>query len=342
MEPANAARSIEFSGRWQEFFQIALINLLLTVVTLGIYRFWGIARTRRYLWSRTSLVGSPLEWTGTGGEMFVGFLMVMGILVGTVAVIFGIAFAIGQWFIFVGMLAFYVMILWGVGFAQFRAMRYRLSRTYWRGIRGGSDDSGSSYGWSALGRNFLAGLSAGLAMPWALVENWNERVNAMSFGDHQMVSTMNTEGLFVRWLAVYAAYIGFVVLALVFGPEPGEPATAAAALIPLLFGIGIALALLGFWSLYFRNAAEGFEWAGVTARFNAGAVDWIKLYAKIVGLTIVTLGFGGLVARYLHWKFVMDRLELFGDIHVADIGQSTTKAPTEAEGFADAFDIGAF
>lgn len=338
-------RTVEFQGHWLEYFQIAIVNLLLTFVTLGIYRFWAIARTRRYLWSRTSLVGSPLEWTGTGGEMFIGFLIVMGILVGSVVAIFGIAFAIGQWFIFVGMLAFYIMILWGIGFAQFRAMRYRLSRTYWRGIRGGSDDSGVNYGWSALGRNFLAGLSLGIAVPWALVSNWNERLNAMSFGDHQTQSFMTTEGLFLRWMGVYGVYIGFIAFTFATGTLDPKPAAepALSSLLPVLaLAVGLSVALLGFWALYFRKAAEGFEWAGVTASFSAGSLDWIKLYAKIVGLTIVTLGVGALMAHYLRWKFVMERLDLYGEIHVSQIGQSTTRAPKDAEGFADAFDIGAF
>ena len=36
--------------------------------------------------------------------------------------------------------------------AAFRALRYRLSRTWWRGIRGGSDEPGWNYGGEYLGR----------------------------------------------------------------------------------------------------------------------------------------------------------------------------------------------
>src|SRR4028119_1352775 len=69
-----------FTGDWREFLPIALTNLLLTVVTLGIYRFWATARERRYLWSRTRFIDDHLEWTGTGKEMFIGFLIVMAVL----------------------------------------------------------------------------------------------------------------------------------------------------------------------------------------------------------------------------------------------------------------------
>jgi len=67
-EPAPDS-AIRFTGTWQESLPIALTNLLLTVVTLGIYRFWAKARERRYLWSRTEFIDDRLEWTGTGKEM---------------------------------------------------------------------------------------------------------------------------------------------------------------------------------------------------------------------------------------------------------------------------------
>ena len=63
-----------FTGTWREFAPIAFTNLLLTIVTLGIYRFWATARERRYLWSRTRFVDEHLEWAGTGMELFLGFL----------------------------------------------------------------------------------------------------------------------------------------------------------------------------------------------------------------------------------------------------------------------------
>ena len=65
-----------FEGNWKDFARIAFPNLLLTIVTLGIYRFWATARERRYLWSRTKFVDEHLEWAGTGMELFLGFVMV--------------------------------------------------------------------------------------------------------------------------------------------------------------------------------------------------------------------------------------------------------------------------
>lgn len=80
-EPAPADESaFAFEGNWREYAPIAFTNLLLTIVTLGIYRFWATARTRRYLWSRSRFVDEHLEWTGTGKELLVGFLLVMALV----------------------------------------------------------------------------------------------------------------------------------------------------------------------------------------------------------------------------------------------------------------------
>lgn len=340
----GADRAVHFSGTWQEFLPIALVNLLLTIVTLGIYRFWAMARVRRYLWSHTTIIDDELEWTGTGGEMFIGFLMVMGILILSVAAIFGIAYLVGQWFLFVGLLAFYVFIFWAVNFAQFRALRYRLSRTYWRGIRGGSEDNGVGYGWAAFGRFFVAGMTLSIMTPMAIVENWNDRINAMSFGPHRLESGVTTEGLYLRWFAVLGSYfVGAILLIAIDGVTGSEPANGLGSGLGLAaFGLAIGLALAGFWALFFRKVAAGFEMGGLAAGFEVSTVEWIKFYAKIVGLTIITLGFGALLWRYWKWEFVMDRLALYGEIDLDTLTQSTTIAPRDAEGFADAFDIGAF
>ncbi len=343
--PGESARAVGFAGRWQDYLKIAVVNLLLTIVTLGIYRFWAKARERRYLWANTRLIDDELEWTGTGGEMFVGFLMVMGVLLGVSVLIIVGGAVLGQWFMFIGFLAFYIFLLWGFGFAQFRALRYRLSRTYWRGIRGGSDSNGVAYGWSALGNNFLAVLTLGIMTPKAVAENWNDRLRAMSFGPHMIDSNIDTKGLQSRWMLLYAVYIGFFAVFAMMAPnEPSaQPEFNPALLLaPLLLVVGLAIAMTAFWALFFRKAAGTFEMGGITAAFEVSTREWLIFYAKLVGLTIVTLGFGLLMWGYLRWKFVFDRLELYGVLDVEALTQSSTVAPKDAEGFADAFDIGAF
>ena len=135
-------RAIHFTGNWREYLPIAATNALLIIVTLGIYRFWAAARQRRYLWSHAHVIDDTLEWTGTGKEMFIGFLIVIAILAPFflfIQFLLPALVARGK----VGaagglMFLFYVALIYLGGFARFRALRYRLSRTYWHGIRGGA------------------------------------------------------------------------------------------------------------------------------------------------------------------------------------------------------------
>jgi len=146
-ETTGGASAFAFSGNWREYAPIAFTNLLLSIVTLGIYSFWARTRTRHYLWSHTRFIDERLEWTGTGRELFVGFVMALLLVVLPLALI---QFAISAFVLrghpgasgLVGLLT-YLTLTYLTGVAIFRAIRYRLSRTFWHGIRGGSNDPGA-------------------------------------------------------------------------------------------------------------------------------------------------------------------------------------------------------
>ncbi|MDP6709654.1 MAG: DUF898 family protein, partial [Alphaproteobacteria bacterium] len=68
---------LEHDGRVGELLPIVLINALLNIVTLTIYRFWAKSRVRRYLWSGMRMTSDRFEYTGSGMELFLGFLIVL-------------------------------------------------------------------------------------------------------------------------------------------------------------------------------------------------------------------------------------------------------------------------
>src|SRR5690606_25121470 len=182
----SAETAFGFDGTWQEFAPIAFTNLLLSIVTLGIYRFWATTRERQYFWSRTRFVDERLEWAGTGVELFIGFLLVL--------VLFGIPYfllsfvaqslAIRGQEALAGLifLAALLAIFYLYGLARYRALRYRLSRTRWRGIRGGSNDPGFGYGLTYMWKSFVGWIPFGLLVPWSMTQLWNDRWNKLSFG----------------------------------------------------------------------------------------------------------------------------------------------------------------
>src|SRR3546814_8259549 len=81
-------------GRIVELYKIFVVNFLLGLITLGIYRFWGKTRMRLDLWWHLGYDGDRFEYTGTGGELFKGFLIVAVILILLTLVNTGAQFAI--------------------------------------------------------------------------------------------------------------------------------------------------------------------------------------------------------------------------------------------------------
>jgi len=88
----------------------------------------------------TSFDGDPLEWTGTGKELFKGFVTVVFLILMPMGILgsFAQQLTLNKQEIVGGLLQFvlsvtYFMLL---PMGMYRARRYRLSRTLWRGIRG--------------------------------------------------------------------------------------------------------------------------------------------------------------------------------------------------------------
>lgn len=345
---AEESRSIQFTGTLKEYLPIAATNLLLTIVTLFVYRSWAKARERRYLWSRTRFIDDTLEWTGTGKEMFVGFIMV-ALLLGAVFLIVNlglpmIALRFGPLAGLGAVLAFYFAAMFLYGFARFRALRYRLSRTYWHGIRGGSNDGGARYGVRAIGYYLASFAVAGLLYPWAQAKLWNERWNKMSFGSRSFEANMTSDDTKGAYFGFWAAFVaGNVVIGLFSNPNiivfgPGYPRL----VVPLIAYIAIGATYLNYLTAYYCAAAEWTRIEDIEFRFTAEFSDWLKFYAATAGLAIVTLGLAMAIYEFRKWRFITSHLEVFGSVDVDHLGASATRAPREAEGFLDALDLGAF
>ena len=346
--PAES-RAIGFTGTWREYLPIAASNVLLTIVTLGIYRFWAAARQRRYLWSRTRVIDDTLEWSGTGKEMFIGFLIVSALLVPFflfVQIAFPAMLARGMNEAAGGLFfLFYIGLIYLGGVARFRALRYRLSRSWWRGIRGGSDEPGWNFGGEFLGRHALSAMTLFIMFPWAATRLWNSRWNEMSFGGLRFRSTLDAQGLKRRWAAVYLVPVALLVITSIgistmFG-KATSGLTAILVGVALLFYLVIPLLTLHWYAKFYRKAAAGTTLGDLDFGFDATTWDWLKLFLGNLALAVGTLGLGISYWGYRNWAFMIRHTHLYGEVDVSALTQSTTAAPGEAEGFADAFEIGA-
>lgn len=170
-----------YNGEKGSLFMLSVITGILTVLTLGIYRFWAKSRVRRYIWSTTTPNGDAMEYTGTGTEKLIGFLIALVILavyLGTIQVLLSFggfavwdtmgldpasdeAQALQALSGFISLAAMTPLFL----FAQYRGRRYMMSRTRWRGMRFGMDKGAIGYALRGVFYGLLSIVSLGALIP---------------------------------------------------------------------------------------------------------------------------------------------------------------------------------
>lgn len=117
---------ITFTGSGSEYFRIWIVNLLLIVVTLGLYWPWAKVRRQRYFWGNTLVDGDPLGFHGDPKQMFKGWVLV--------ALLFAAYNWAGSFSAVAGALAFVALgALWPALWRS--SMCFRMANTSWRGLR---------------------------------------------------------------------------------------------------------------------------------------------------------------------------------------------------------------
>jgi uncharacterized membrane protein YjgN (DUF898 family) len=80
-QSTGTAETIQFRGTGSEYFGIWIVNLLLTILTLGIYSAWAKVRRLRYFYGNTWLAGTAFEYHGQPKQILKGRLIAFGLLV---------------------------------------------------------------------------------------------------------------------------------------------------------------------------------------------------------------------------------------------------------------------
>ncbi len=124
--PVNRELRLRFVGSGSEYFRIWIVNLLLTLVTIGLYYPFAKVRRMRYFHNATEVDGAPLSFNADPWKMFRGYLLV--------GVLFAVYSAAGQFSPTAGAIAFLIIaLLWPALWHS--SMRFRLANTGWRGLR---------------------------------------------------------------------------------------------------------------------------------------------------------------------------------------------------------------
>ncbi|MFK7875783.1 MAG: DUF898 family protein [Paracoccaceae bacterium] len=397
-----------YHGQKGALFGLYLRTALLTLVTFGFYRFWAKTRIRTYIWSATTGDGDGFEYTGTGLEKFLGFLFAIIVLAIYLGLIQMVLFYFGI-FLFrdpetqaetlLQMSGIYVSVLAVLPlyfFASYRARRYRMARTRWRGVRFGMEKGAWGYVWRAILYLLLSIISLGLFAPLQTFRLEKYMTDRTWFGD----ARFEQKG---SWTKLYPAMKHILIAsALIVG------ATAAALLLQsgTVFGLLVIIGVFWFAAgiVYYRVTAFNYltchkvldetismqsdaKTGTVLSTYVVGGLIISGLASVGFGLLAVIIGtvlgfslavsgdigpdtlqdiaftnavFGGLVSAALYVAFVLilggislvlitqaiiahvvGTIRIQNSDHLDTIQQRAADLGADAEGFADALDIGA-
>ena len=333
--PSRPPTLVTFIGDRREFFRLVSRGAGLELVTAGFYRFWLATDIRRHLWSNTVIDGDAAEYTGRGKELLIGFLIAMAILV-----------------------------------AIYRARRYRLTRTIWRGVRFWMDGSGWAYAWRALLWGLFVMLTVGLALPWREAALERYKMRHSWYGDLQGEFTAEPKEFFKRAWGLWIA----MPFAILFSP-----------FFPLVYAhfkciewrwwlSGIRFGDVRLDSTLPKTAFTKLYWKMIGWYFLAFAVFFIyvvicvvvtlslnpemaaaekpELFSSVpfmvalgIGYLPLVLSLNVLVRLYLMrdiWAIVLEHVQVRNIEAAANVAAKGELASALGEGFADGLDVAGF
>jgi len=232
----------DYAGKRAPLLKLALWSSVLTVLTLGFYRFWMKTRLRRYYWSAIRPGGQPLEYVGVPLEKLLGFLIAVVFLsfyIGIVnLVLMFLSFSLMNSNVWAYVLSF-IGILPILFYARYRARRYILARTRWRGVRFGLEQGAWGYSWRALMYWALTLLSAGLLWPLMTFRLEKYRTDRTFFGSERFEQGG-------RWQMLYGSYLPFLLGVIVLAVGVGLVLRGTEGVGAIAFVIGSLIASYGF------------------------------------------------------------------------------------------------
>lgn len=269
LQPAPApaptpATKVAFTGDRMGFLKLVARGAGLEMITAGFYRFWLTTDMRRHLWAHTVVDGDGAEYTGRGKELLIGFLVAMAILMPVYIAYFilGLEAEHLQAFASIPLVAFLYVF---TQFAIYRARRYRMTRTVWRGVRFWMTGSGWAYALRASLWGLAMIFTLGLILPWRDAALERYKMQHTHYGELQG-SFEGRGGEFFKkgwwlWLLTPIAMVTYV-------------------------GIPFVYAL--FKAVQMRWWLNGLRLGGVSVESRLDIAAFLGLYWKVIGWVILS------------------------------------------------------
>ena len=333
------AQRLLFTADGWEYFRIWIVNVALTLLTLGIYSAWAKVRARRYLYGNVWLGDAAFDYTANPVAILRG-----RILVAIVLVLLSFAQIFSMLYYYAVLLALMPLVPWVVVRARSFQMRNSRHRGITLDFQGKYWDAAVWYplSWAAS----IATL--GLARPFTVFGRDRYLVTESSFGNKPFNFAGRPRpyyGMYVVTAVVVGVlYIGgivalMVVLSAVMTATSSNPGAAEPDMRLFLVGLVAIVAAVGLFVLaYLRTRLLSYRWSNTrlgddTFSLDLSFTEMLWLYASNAALIITTFGLFIPFARIRVLRYVVGRFSVtqtHGE-QIFEAGEAQSVAATGAE-----------
>lgn len=343
-EPVEEIHPLAFTGKGREYFGIWIVNLLLTIISFGLYSPWAKVRRLQYFYRNTQLAGASFDYHGNPVAILKGRLLALGMFVvynlaGAFSPLLGLLVAIV-------LMAFLPRLL-------LRSLQFRLYNSSYRGLRFRFNGKLKAAYRVFLGWPLATLLTLSVLMPFC-----HQRIKAFqhdnaAFGRASFSFTAPVRAFYVCYFKILGVVLLGICLigggvALVFGSAlmlaSGRPNPQAMALLPLF--MSLCLFLLFFFIRPFVEAQwQNLVWNHTrlgehrfVSKVSSLRLFWMMLTNLLAVVFTLGLYRPFAVTRLLRYRLQTVSMVALGDLErfVAD-GELSVGATGEET--ADLFDI---
>lgn len=200
---------VEFHGTASEYFGIWIVNLLLSIVTIGIYSAWAKVRTNKYFYQNTEIGGRRFDYHATGGQILIGrIIIVLGFIAVQILALVPIVLA-------VVMVAFLFLFPW----LLVRSLRFNARVTSWSNVRFNFHGKTGGAFLVYLLYPFLVIFTLFLAWPFADRARRNFAISHHSLGK----SRFTLDAGIGPFYAAFFAFLGIILIVLALSLASAMP-----------------------------------------------------------------------------------------------------------------------
>lgn len=194
--------ALRFTGRAGEYFLIWIVNICLTVITLGIYSAWAKVRRKRYFYGNTFLNDSSFDYLASPKAILLGRVLVVAIFV---------AYSVTSELVPLAAVVFFPLLLIAFPWLVVRALRFNARNSAHRNLRFGFHGSYGGVWLSLVLPSLLAVITLGLAFPFFLHRRDRYLINHSSYGATRFSFQATLGAYYLTALKIFLASVGFLI-----------------------------------------------------------------------------------------------------------------------------------